>query len=310
VVRKQFLEVSFHEKEILMPANMVPINGKHVMLSRPFKVPASEMIGRQEQLNMILASWIAGGTSPPLSPLLIGEPGTGKNRLVYECAKLCKNELYIFQGHDDVTPEDFACAVRFSDDPDRKMDYILSPLATAMLEGGICFVDEIAKVRPRALALLASVLDERRYLDSTLLGERVYAHPGFRFIAATNTADTEDNILPDFIQSRLRPVIPVGYPSSEEIRKIIESRHGILEQDNQSVFDCFWRMWRGQCGDKPPSPRDVLAVFGLALNLSEFDRMKKNGGYDMNAAPAREGIEVQYVEQAFRQFALAKEIPS
>jgi len=28
------------------------------------------------------------------------------------------------------------------------MDYVLSPLVTAMLEGAICFIDEIGKIRP------------------------------------------------------------------------------------------------------------------------------------------------------------------
>jgi MoxR-like ATPase len=117
-----------------------------------------------------------------------------------------------------------ACAVRFSDDPDKKMDYVLSPLVTAMRVGGICFVDEIAKVRPRALALLSSVLDERHYIDSILLGARVNSHPGFRFIAATNTADIAGSALPEFLRSRLRPVIEVGYPSPEEIAKIVRTR--------------------------------------------------------------------------------------
>ena len=48
--------------------------------------------------------------------------------------------LYIFQGHEDVGAEDLVCAVRFSDDPNKKMDYIVSELVTAMLRGGMAAV--------------------------------------------------------------------------------------------------------------------------------------------------------------------------
>jgi len=190
------------------------IGEKQVFVSQPYKAPMTELVGRQDEMEMITAAWMAGPGAMPLSPLLLGEPGVGKNRLVYELAHRTGKELFIFQGHEDVTAEDLACAVRFSDDINRKMDYVVSPLVTAMLVGGICFIDEIAKIRPRALALLVSVLDERRYIDSTLLGERVEAKPGFRFVAATNTADLEGNALPEFLKSRMRPVISVGYPPS------------------------------------------------------------------------------------------------
>ena len=80
------------------------------------------------------------------------------------------------QGHEDVTAEDLASSVRFRDSGSG-MEYVVSPLVTAMERGAICFIDEIGKIRPRALALLVSVLDERRYIDSTLLGTRIKADP-------------------------------------------------------------------------------------------------------------------------------------
>ncbi|MFO7614738.1 MAG: AAA family ATPase [Bacteroidales bacterium] len=133
---------------------------------RPKAYGAAELVAREPEMRSITAAWMAGPGTLPMSPLLLGEPGVGKNRIVYELARQTGKDLYIFQGHEDVTAEDLACAVRFSDNPDRKMDYVLSPLVTAMALGQICFIDEIAKIRPRALALLVSVLDERRYIDS------------------------------------------------------------------------------------------------------------------------------------------------
>lgn len=251
------------------------IGQKQVYVSKPYRLPEellTPMIGRQKELEMITAAWMTGPGRLPLSPLLLGEPGVGKNRLVYELANLTGKKLFIFQGHEDVTAEDLACAVRFSDEGG-KMDYIVSPLVTAMLDGGICFIDEIAKVRPRALALLVSVLDERRYIDSTLLGDRVPAHPGFRFVAATNTADLEGNALPEFLKSRMRPVVPVGYPPRGEIDQIVCSRHSRLSEKAEGLLDCFWMEWKKISPQTPPTPRDAVYAFDLALSLADFEAM-------------------------------------
>jgi MoxR-like ATPase len=257
-----------------MSQKMVQIRQKQVFVSSPYSVSevwASPIIGRQNEMEMITAAWMAGPNSLPLSPLLLGEPGVGKNRMVCELARRTGKELFIFQGHEDVTSEDLACAIRFSDDATRKMDYLISPLVTAMLSGDICFIDEIAKIRPRALALLVSVLDERRYIDSTLLGERVIAHPGFRFVAATNTADLEGNALPEFLRSRMRPVILMGYPAKEEIEQIVRFRHPRLNEQVVKLMDHFWVEWARLSKDKPPTPRDAIYAFDLALSLADFE---------------------------------------
>lgn len=286
---------------------LIQLNGKAVFVSAPYR-PAlraeEELVGRDQEARIVLAAWIGQPGFPPLAPLLVGEAGVGKNRLIYELARCTGKELYLFQGHEDVTAEDLACTVRFSDDPQRKMDYILSPIATAMRRGAICFVDEIGKLRSRALAPLVSVLDERRYLDSNLLGERIVAHPGFRFVAATNTVDLAGNALPEFIRSRLRPQIEVGFPPREEIDRIVRARFprfDRLERGADRLQSHFWQLWRKERGDVPPSPRDTLYLFGLTLNLADAeaaspDRLLSPEGGLPAATPTRD-----HLEAAFRQ---------
>ncbi len=250
------------------------LNQGNIIHSEPY-APRDEyvgkLVGRDQELRLIAASWMGGQNCLPLSPMLVGDPGLGKNRLIYEIAKRCNKDLYIFQGHEDVTAEDLVCTVRFSDDPDRKIDYVLSPLATAMLKGGICFIDEIAKIRPRALALLSSTLDDRRYVDSTLLGRRIHAKPAFRFIAATNTTDFDSNPMPDFIGSRLRPVVNFGYPPTEEINLIIEESFPRLEKNSKSLLDTFWSEWTKYNESRAPAPRDAIYLFMLASSFADFD---------------------------------------
>jgi len=290
----------------------ISLRSKTVFQSEPFLPRTTyfnKFVGREPELRLITSAWIAGNYSLPMSPLLIGEPGVGKNRLIYELAQKTGRELYIFQGHEDVTSEDLACSVRFSDQTSTVMDYMLSPLVTAMHNGGICFIDEIGKIRPRALALLVSVLDERRYIDSTLLGERIHAHPGFRFVAATNTADL--NLLPEFIVSRMRPQIAIGYPPKEEIDNIIRDQCKGIKKEVAELIDLFWVLWTDYGGTIGAiAPRDAIYLFGWASKLSAFEQ---SGGpdslfearcdkpYQLNEEQNFNGIKPDHLKQAFQK---------
>jgi MoxR-like ATPase len=284
------------------------LGSKEVMLSQPY-VPGEghgeTLVGREGVCRTVLAAWLGQPGFTPMAPLLVGEPGVGKNRIVYELARMTGRPLFVLQGHEDVTAEDLACAVRFSDDPQRKMDYVLSPLATAMLydgidgdiDGGIVFIDEIGKFRARALAPLAPVLDDRRYLDSTLLGKRIYAKSGFRLIAATNSVDLATEALPDFVRSRLRPVLRIGYPPRGEIRRIVEGRFGRIRVDGDGLMKQFWGLWDQHRGGSLPSPRDTLYTFSLAMSLADHE-----AGITYPGAVARPAkVNKRHLEEAFGQ---------
>jgi len=287
-------------------------SGKSVLLCDPYypnRSMLSTFTGRDKELRAIFASWIATDNYPPLCPLMIGEPGVGKNRIVYELHNITGLNLYILQGHEDITAEDLACAVRFSDGEHGKMDYVLSPLVTAMYKGGICFIDEIGKIRPRALSLLVSVLDERRYIDSTLLGERIEAAKDFRFVAATNSG--EENDLPEFIRSRMKPVVKIDHPDRKDIEKIIETQSGVRVHRDE-LLTAFWDLWRNQ--DLPPTPRDVIQLFALAATLccyrntsgENFLRYDPTHQYTEQRKRIREkcshpSIEVQDLNNAFKE---------
>lgn len=278
------------------------IGSKAVQLSQPYVAPQAECVGRTQEIRKILAAWMDGSAALKLSPLLVGAPGLGKNRVVYEAARLLNRELYILQGHEDITPEDLICTVRFSDDPKQKMDYVAGPLATAMIRGGIAFLDEIGKIRPRALAPLASLLDERCYLDSVLLGERIEAHPAFRFVAATNTAEMGKGSLPDFIHSRLRPIIHFGYPERKEINRILRTRFRVLGSNGTGLLERFWDLWQAAQQDNLPSPRDSITLFAYALNLADLERTEGQNGDSGAARQDACVVKDHHLQSAFETF--------
>lgn len=293
-------------------------SGKQVLLSDPYNPKPGMMTpfqGRENELRMIFAAWIAGVHTPPLCPLMVGDPGVGKNRIVYEIKKKTGLNLYIMQGHEDITAEDLACSVRFAEEGQGKMEYVLSPLVTAMHQGGICFIDEIGKIRPRALALLVSVLDERRYIDSTLLGERVEAKPSFRFVAATNTGEVSD--LPEFIQSRMRPVITIGRPPDEEINQVVYAQEGVTQENRDALTTRFWELWKG--GSLHPTPRDAIHHMALAASLSDYsssgamlrpDSDATEVGALLGHGRGKPPIQRDHLDEAFRELFGRKGAPS
>ena len=103
-------------------------------------------------------------------------PGVGKNEIVYQLAReLAASEnlpFYSIQGHEEMTPEDLSLLVVPDQSKGLEMTLRLqaSPLATALVEGGLFFFDEINRVPGRALSPLASVLDDRRSLYSAITG--------------------------------------------------------------------------------------------------------------------------------------------
>jgi hypothetical protein len=283
-------------------SKLIEIKGKEVQLREPFRARTVPLVGTGRYIKMLCAASLSGVGRRALNPFLIGEAGLGKTSVVYEFSKLAEKPLFIDQGREDLTDEDLVCTARISDDPDKKIDYILSNLGTAMIVGGIYFADGICKLKPRALSPYESVLDDRRYVDSSLLGERLYSHPGFRFVAATNPEDMEGNPLPEFMGSRLRPMIYFDYPEPKQTEMIIRMHHPILSENGASLLDCYWNLWRKNNSDKSPAPRDSLQIFSLAQNLADYELMDRNKPFVLEYSGTPSVIKKKHMEEAFKVF--------
>jgi MoxR-like ATPase len=289
-----------------MDSTTTVIGNKTVQLAAPYRLPTAEpLIGRDAELRLLTAAWLAVGDQAPMSPLLVGEPGTGKGKIVFELARRTGRPLFVLTGHDDFTPEDVVgCHVRFSDDTEKRFDYVLGPLATALVCGGTLFIDEIAKLRPRALAPLTALLDERRYVDSLVLGERIHAAPGFRVVAATNTSDLDALSMPEFLRSRLRPVIHVGPPSRDTIDGILTSRFDrrFGRERADALLDAFWTGWVSRSSQTGPTPRDAILVFSLAGRLADHASLDTTGSHLPLECAAGGALQARHLEEALGHF--------
>jgi len=272
------------------------IEGKPVQLARHARLPERSFVGREHELHLCKMAWgidhltnrFVDSELRPLHFRLEGPPGVGKNEIVYEIARQTNRPLYIIQGHEELTPEDLSLllvpAARRqieSDDPDDSSgeyetieegdglgDLILqaSPLATAIIVGGLCFFDEINRVPERALSPLSSVLDDRVALYSAMTGMFVEpqdadARKSFRFCCALNPAmASSGHHLPEYIEQRTLPRIKIAPPSYEDLAAIVD-RALKPSADLLKAFEEWYAQERGL----EISIRQALALMHYAM---------------------------------------------
>lgn len=224
--------------------------------------PAHSLLGNEDLVTKCRAAWLSTSDGDPLSFRLYGPPGVGKNEVVYEVVRSLGREIHIICGHEEMTPEDLAISARVTSD--NRVEYVASPLVAAMLQGGVCFFDEITRVPARSLSVLGSVLDTRRTINSVLAGVSVTAHPDFRFCAALNDADLTTSSLPPQIDERIRPAFRMDHPSVGDLIRIVRSRAPAVEG---RLLDRFREWAVARVDQSPLSPRVALTIVEFAARL-------------------------------------------
>jgi len=187
-------------------AERVNIDGTEVILTAPDN-HQSEWLDFDCCVQRLQAAWLRlSDHEPPLNPRVIGEPGLGKTTLACAVARQLGRPVYLFQCTMDTRPEDLIITPVLT--PDRRVDYHASGVVSAMVRGGIAVLDEGNRMPERSWASLAPLMDDRRYVESTVAGVKVDAHPDFR-LCVTMNQDASVYELPGYIQSRLKPRIEV-----------------------------------------------------------------------------------------------------
>ena len=197
----------------------IKIDDSELVLS-PSDKHEREWIGQEELMEQILACWLVLAPDDfPLCPRLLGKPGMGKTTLAIAAAGRIERSVYIYQCTMDTRPEDLIVTPVISENG--KIGYHASSLASAMIKGGVAILDEANRMSEKSWASLAPLLDNRRYVESIIAGIKIHAHPDFRCCVTMND-DASTYEVPDYIISRLQPMIQLEFPQKDEELAILK----------------------------------------------------------------------------------------
>jgi nitric oxide reductase NorQ protein len=117
-------------------------------------------------------------------PLLLkGPTGTGKSRFVEYMAHQLDQRLITISCHEETSSTDLIGRFIIKGAETVWLD---GPLTTAVKEGAILYLDEVAEARPDVIVAIHSLTDHRRVLFIDKLGETVKAHEDFMLVASFN----------------------------------------------------------------------------------------------------------------------------
>ena len=115
--------------------------------------------------------------------LLKGPTGTGKSRFIEFMAHKLEKKLITISCHEETSSTDLIGRYIIKGAETIWLD---GPLTTAIKEGAIIYLDEIAEARPDVIVAIHSLTDHRRELFVDKLGITVKAHSDFMLVASFN----------------------------------------------------------------------------------------------------------------------------
>ena len=281
-----------------MTTKQVKIQNIDLNLSVPY-TGSSTWIGQQEILQQVLACWLVVDQKDlPLTPRLVGTPGIGKTALATAAANMIEKPLFIYQCTADTRPEDLLVTPVLSGNG--KIAYHASPLVTAMIEGGVCILDEGNRMNEKSWASLAPLLDHRRYVESIVAGITINAHPDFR-CAVTMNQDESTFEIPDYILSRLQPTLQLGFPNRDDEMAILEYHLPFCQSEMLAMTVEFLQRAHGL--NLEFSPRDGINLLRFAMK-----RLAQNPDHPVSHDQAwQEALEKCLGEEALDLETLARQ---
>jgi len=256
----------------------ITIEGRTIYLREPDAV-TYRWIGQQEIYRFLVSSLLK--TCPEdhsMFPVLVGDPGAGKTTLASAMAEELNLPVYLINCTSDMRPEDLIVTLVLGED--RQGIYQGSPLVSAVVNGGICILDEANRMNERTWASLAPLLDGRDYIESVIAGVKIHAHPDFRLIATMND-DSSTFSIPGYIESRLKPVLPVNRPTQEELVQIIRANVPFITDELITAVVDYLSSPDGKKKAGNFSIRDAIHVtrYAYRLKLPQREAIERSVGF-------------------------------
>lgn len=169
------------------------------------------IIGKEEQINLILTALLAGG-----HVLIEDTPGTGKTKLAKALAASIDGVFKRVQFTPDLLPSDVTGISMFNQKK-QEFEFIRGPVFTNIL-----LADEINRATPRTQSCLLESMAEGQV---TIDGTSYILNRPFFLIATENPIETAGTFpLPEAMLDRFDLKISMGFPTEEEALLLLD-RH-------------------------------------------------------------------------------------
>lgn len=158
-------------------------------------------------------------------PMLIkGPTGCGKTRFIAHMAARLGRPLYTVACHDDLSASDLVGRHLIGREGTFWSD---GPLAKAVREGAICYLDEVVEARKDTTVVLHPLSDDRRILPIERTGETLHAPPEFMLVVSYNPG--YQNMLKGMKPSTRQRFVAIrfSYPLPELEQEILRIETGI-----------------------------------------------------------------------------------
>src|SRR5713101_936062 len=200
------------------------------------------VVGKNEELKMILACLIAGGHA-----LLQGVPGVAKTVMAKALANSLNIEFRRIQFTPDLLPSDIVGTFVF----DQKLSEF--KLRQGPIFANIILADEINRASPKTQSALLEAMQEKQV---TIEGTTLKLPLPFIVLATQNPIEFEGTYqLPEAQIDRFLMRIEVSYPSREETIQILRRLKEIYEWnitpivDEQTIQDVLQMLWKVNVDD-------------------------------------------------------------
>lgn len=158
-------------------------------------------------------------------PLLLkGPTGCGKSRFVEFVAEKLGQKLITISCHEETSATDLIGRYIIKG---AETIWVDGPMTTAVKEGAILYLDELAEARPDVVVAIHSLTDHRRELFIDKLGETIKAAPNFMLVASFNPGYQKGfkELKPSTRQRFI--AISFHYPEAKVETHILEKESGI-----------------------------------------------------------------------------------
>jgi len=235
---------------------------------------ADEIVGRESEIKSVLAAMDAGKHI-----LLEGPPGTSKSTLLRRIAREAGIPFYMVEGNIDLTPAKlvghFNPAKVMSDNYQPEY-FEKGPLACAMEEGGILYIEEFNRMPADVSNVLITPMEEGE-IHIPRYGQVRAVRP-FTVIAAQNPFDDVGTVRVSRAFMDRICLIKMEYQSEEEENEIVRMRTGFEDPEVIAFAVRMVRKTRGHPDVKlGASVRAAIDLVDIYASLQKIaDQADKN----------------------------------